>query len=491
MKKVITNNQAIRSTANGQSVVEGSYAKVLVIEGDDNYSETTIKGIKIGNRNLWGEGSDKQEIKINNMTKTFNSNSQLVKLANTKKYSNICFSFIFKINSISNFIAINGVTYYINIYYTDNSYEEFSKNHILFNNSIWQKNKYEVIAQIDNTKTINRIVVSPFSATIYPSQSFGGFLNAVSYNNQIEFSDKSTKYVSSKTTTFNLPQIILRHFSSYKDRYYPETGYVARAVNSLGNSNLENVEYTQEYNPISLYYQVYNNGYEEILTDGNPPNLITEYLVEPNQNGDFSRFDYFMIDGEGFCGIGYEKLKTTNQLTYAEEPNRQQDGSMQNIEDYNTFVLGALEIGFNCINEETYRRLKQRLISKRTFDITYYDKDFDKYITKEMYVKPIDLDNFLSYGDEIIGMNFTMSFVPTMNETEKYTVKFLNGTTTVKEYSGDSGISYGLDCETPELPSGYNYWLMTESPFGEDNFVKIKAKKKLSIFGDTTLIAIP
>jgi hypothetical protein len=491
MKKVIANNQKIRSTANGQSVVEGSYAKVLVIEGDDNSPITTINGIKIGNRNLWGEGSDKQEININNTTKTFDSNSQLVKLANTKKYSNICFSFIFKINAISNFFSTSNATYSMAIYYTDGSTETSYKNYILNNNSIWQKNKYELIAQIDTTKQIDKIRVIFFSVYISPSVGNGGFLNAVSYNNQIEFSDKSTKYVSSKTTTLNLPQITLRHYGSYKDRYYPETGYVARAVNSSASGNLGNVEYTKEYNPISLYYQVYNNGYEEILTDGNPPNLITEYLIEPNQNGDFSRFDYFMIDGEGFCGIGYEKLKTTNQLTYAEEPNRQQDGSMQNIEDYNTFVLGALEIGFNCINEETYRRLKQRLISKRTFDITYYDKDFDKYITKEMYVKPIDLDNFLSYGDEIIGMNFTMSFVPTMNETTKYTVKFLNGTTTVKEYSGDSGISYGLDCETPELPNGYNYWLMTESPFGEDNFVKIKAKKKLSIFGDTTLIAIP
>ena len=164
---------------------------------------------------------------------------------------------------------------------------------------------------------------------------------------------------------------------------------------------------------------------------------------------------------------------------------------MQNIEDYETFVLPALEVGFNCINEETYRRLKHKLTSKRTFDVGYYDKDLDKVVTLEMYVKPIDLDNFLSYGDEIIGMNFDLSFVPTLNEQTKYKVEFLNADTTVNTiFENETGVMYGRSIETPTLPSGYNYWLMIDSGFKENTFVKVKGKKKLAIFGDTKLIAV-
>ena len=88
-------------------------------------------------------------------------------------------------------------------------------------------------------------------------------------------------------------------------------------------------------------------------------------------------------------------------------------------------------------------------------------------------------------------MNATLSFIPTLNEETKFKVEFLNADmTTNKVFENDNGVMYGRSIETPTLPNGYNYWLMIESGFKENTYVKIKAKKKLAIFGDTKLIAI-
>lgn len=328
----------------------------------------------------------------------------------------------------------------------------------------------------------------------------------ISYQNQLEIGDKPTRYVESEEYEYNLPSEITLRSSidneSIYDVYYPEQGLIIRCINEDGT--IKSTPIFEDITPTAYNgYKAFNNGFEKLISSvdsnnltlydyGAIPEIVVEYEVEPKQGADRTRFDFITLDGEAICGIGYEKLKSTNQLQYVEEPDRQNDGSMSNIEDYDTFVLPALEVGFNCINEETYRRLKHKLISKRTFDVGYYDKDLDKVVTMEMYVKPIDLDNFLSYGDDIIGMNFSISFVPTLNEETKYKVTFLNYdyTTIIKEYSGNNGVLYGRAIETPPVPSEYNYWLMIESGFKENTYVKIKGNKKLSIFGNTKLIAV-
>lgn len=328
----------------------------------------------------------------------------------------------------------------------------------------------------------------------------------ISYQNQLEIGETPTRYVESESYEYNLPSEITLRSSiddeSIYDVYYPEEGLIFRCINEDGT--IKSTPIFEDITPTAYNgYKAFNNGFEKLISSidsnnltpydyGAIPKIVVEYEVEPKQGADRTRFDFITLDGEAICGIGYEKLKSTNQLQYVEEPDRQNDGSMSNIEDYDTFVLPALEVGFNCINEETYRRLKHKLISKRTFDVGYYDKDLDKVVTMEMYVKPIDLDNFLSYGDDIIGMNFSISFVPTLNEETLFSVTFLNSdyNTIIKEYSGNNGVLYGRAITTPALPSGYKYWLMIESGFKENTYVKIKGNKKLSIFGNTKLIAV-
>lgn len=145
-----------------------------------------------------------------------------------------------------------------------------------------------------------------------------------------------------------------------------------------------------------------------------------------------TNINYFKIDNVVFEGlIGYELLKTTNQLNYPVSPGRQTDGSMRNINDYEAFIIPKVEIGFKFINNNQYHILRDILMSKRTFQITYYDNDFGKLVQHQMYAEPADLTNFTSLGQEILGIkDFKIAFVGTLNETTEYTATFVGSATT-------------------------------------------------------------
>lgn len=130
-----------------------------------------------------------------------------------------------------------------------------------------------------------------------------------------------------------------------------------------------------------------------------------------------SKMNYFRLDNVEFKGlIGYKMLKTTNQLNYSVSPGRQTDGSMKNINDYQAFIIPKVEIGFNLIDIQEYWTLRDILMSKRTFQVTYYDNDLGDTITHEMYAEPDDLKDFTNIGADILGVqNFKVAFVGTLN----------------------------------------------------------------------------
>lgn len=137
--------------------------------------------------------------------------------------------------------------------------------------------------------------------------------------------------------------------------------------------------------------------------------------------------DEFWLDDEKFDGIGHGMLKSQNQLTYSASPSRQIDGSMQNINDYDSFILPKVEIGFKLISYETFQKLRKFLLAKRTFNVKYYDKDFNRLVTHEMYAEPDDLTAFFNLCDQIIGsQDFVVRFVATLNKRQTYEAKFLS-----------------------------------------------------------------
>lgn len=192
-----------------------------------------------------------------------------------------------------------------------------------------------------------------------------------------------------------------------------------------------------------------------------------------------TNINYFKIDNVEFEGlIGYELLKTTNQLNYPVSPGRQTDGSMRNINDYEAFIIPKVEIGFKFINNTQYHILRDILMSKRTFQITYYDNDFGDYITHQMYAEPADLTNFTSLGQEILGIkDFKIAFVGTLNETTEYTATFAGGSKTTRLTA-----RWG---RAVTVPSGT--W---RNPSSTSSGIYYYGDDKMILFGNVTLYSV-
>lgn len=600
MNTIIVNNSKIRNTANGQSVVEGSYARVLAIKGKSIFSnanntiqaqDSTFQGIKSYNRNLFPAKT------INSTTYGVNGLYELpadiIELIKNSNFSHLIVSQ--KYILLENLENV-GLKLKATVVYNDKTIQTVVDNRQVYENIY---TKRTVNLPLKNKENIQSIKIEFNGNDSFVEIS--PYISWLSTENQIELGEKETRYTEQKNSEYLLESsITLRSCGEIADTVYPHSNIYIEKVDKTNiewnklsitstdtfvrftyssftkninygvsnpiyffgndklnkelkfyhrnssnkptsgiyytNENSSGVESTSYFSIISYDttvktiddlkshflitdsitpityvlptpivrnldgvfhgYQVFNNGYERILgshidINNVAPEIITEYISEIKQGADSSRFDFFMIDGESFCGIGYEMLKTTNQITYKDEPSRQDDGSMLNIEDYSSFVVGAGDIGFSLIDEETFRRLRRALMSKKTFYITYYDPDFDRVLTRNMYAKPSELQNFLSYGDEIIGIrNLTISFVATMNETQKYTVSYFSNE---GELIGKSQeCLFGRSVTTPELPKdqGYNYWLSIENGFGTNKQIKVKGKKSILIFGDTKFIAV-
>lgn len=129
-----------------------------------------------------------------------------------------------------------------------------------------------------------------------------------------------------------------------------------------------------------------------------------------------TKLDYFYIDDFDFKGIGRGMLKCTNQLNYKTSPSRQNEGSMRNLNDYDSFVVPSVEIGFLYINYEDFLNLRKLLLTKRAFMVRYFDVDFGRYVIHEMYAHPDELKDFLNRGTDVMGLqNFKITLVGTLN----------------------------------------------------------------------------
>jgi hypothetical protein len=188
--------------------------------------------------------------------------------------------------------------------------------------------------------------------------------------------------------------------------------------------------------------------------------------------------DQFQLDGITFGGLGHRMLKTQNQLTYNTSPSRQTDGSMENINDYDSFILPKVELGFKFIDYETYQNLRRLLLAKRTFVVTYYDKDFNEFVTHEMYAEPDDLTNFFNLGEMIIGSeDFVVRFIATLNEKVKYTATF---------GSQSEERDWGRSVKVPNGTTDKGYWVTYSNDFYKD--IKYKPNDSLNLISNVAFV---
>lgn len=127
-----------------------------------------------------------------------------------------------------------------------------------------------------------------------------------------------------------------------------------------------------------------------------------------------TQLDRIEIDGETIQG--YFEYSFVEEKSYTVQPVRSNDGVIDDIDNYETFLTPRIIIKYNMMDIEDYRKLMKKLKSKKNgFTVTCYDIVEDKRVTHEMYFAPpqmpIIYQKYLmalgvqEYTIELIGTN--------------------------------------------------------------------------------------
>lgn len=126
-----------------------------------------------------------------------------------------------------------------------------------------------------------------------------------------------------------------------------------------------------------------------------------------------TQLDRIKIDGEEI--LGYFEYSFLEEKSYKTQPERADDGSISDLENYATFLTPRLIIRYNMMQIEDYRKLMKKLKAKNVFTVECYDVVEDKRVVHEMYFAPpqmpIIYQQYLTalgvreYTIELIGTN--------------------------------------------------------------------------------------
>lgn len=152
------------------------------------------------------------------------------------------------------------------------------------------------------------------------------------------------------------------------------------------------------------------------------------------------------VGGEEFTGIAYEGLLNVNTKTYVNEPKRSNDGSIENINDYYTFIVPRAKFNFKYFSISDYQRLCRVVNSANEFPVKYFDKQFGVFVTHMMYCEPEEMARLYNVGTYVFGvLDYEISFIGTLNSMQTFNISYnTNGATlrTIDEYS--AGTTYNL-----------------------------------------------
>lgn len=155
---------------------------------------------------------------------------------------------------------------------------------------------------------------------------------------------------------------------------------------------------------------LYENMGWTITTDGNNP---------------YDEYDYDMVNAKGNClqpiiinGFefqGYSAFFCINTKTYVEEPQRTLDGSIPNINDYETFIVPRVKVSFKYMTIDEFRNFL-KAIEPNEFEVTYYDYELNKKVTHKMYCEPREMAKIFNKGYEILAIQEQeISLIGTLN----------------------------------------------------------------------------
>ena len=141
---------------------------------------------------------------------------------------------------------------------------------------------------------------------------------------------------------------------------------------------------------------------------------LPEELREAYKNSQIDRIR--MFDGNKTIELtGYAEYSYLDEKSYKAQPVRSQDGAIEEIEEYATFLTPRLIVKYNMMGIDDYRSFMKMIKGRNGFAIQCYDPVEDKIVTNEMYVAtpsmPIIYQQYLAalgiqeYTIEMIGTN--------------------------------------------------------------------------------------
>ena len=173
------------------------------------------------------------------------------------------------------------------------------------------------------------------------------------------------------------------------------------------------------------------------------------------------------VNGQEFSGMAYQGLLTVNTKTYVDEPTRSNDGSISNINDYDTFIVPRCKVNFKYFSIEDYRRFCDAIQSNE-FVVKYYDKQFDEFVSHKMYCEPEEMAKLYNVGTDVFGLlDYEVSFIGTLNDLDTKTITYQSNGGTIKGnpqlYSSNTTYKKGdrvylEDVKNPKNTSKYRYF---------------------------------
>ena len=141
---------------------------------------------------------------------------------------------------------------------------------------------------------------------------------------------------------------------------------------------------------------------------------LPEELREAYKNSQIDRIR--MFDGHKTIELtGYAEYSYLDEKSYKAQPVRSQDGAIEEIEEYATFLTPRLIVKYNMMGIDDYRSFMKMIKGRNGFAVQCYDPVEDKIVTNEMYVAtpsmPIIYQQYLAalgikeYNIEMIGTN--------------------------------------------------------------------------------------
>ena len=205
------------------------------------------------------------------------------------------------------------------------------------------------------------------------------------------------------------------------------------------------------YISVAEYNEELKKQREEVLKVDSTTGKLKHYKVE-----DLGKI---WINGQEFTGMAYQGLLTVNTKTYVDEPTRSNDGSIPNINDYDTFIVPRCKVNFKYFNIEDYRRLCEAIQSNE-FVVEYYDKQFNEFVKHKMYCEPEEMVKLYNVGTDVFGvLDYEVSFIGTLNDLDELTVTYDANQGAVKgnPQPYDGGTTYSKDTENTNNPKYIAY----------------------------------